>query len=56
MTETDDKHTPFLVHSKSHCVKSVQIGSFFWSIFSCTWAEYGDYTDQKNLGIWTLFT
>ena len=22
-----------------HCVKSVQ--SFFWSVFSCIWAEYG---------------
>ena len=25
---------------KSHCVKSVQIWSFFWSIFSCIWTEY----------------
>ena len=52
-----------------HCVKSVQIRSFFWSVFSCTWTEYGEilpvspysvwmqeHTDQKKLCIWTLFT
>ena len=44
-----------------HCMKSVQIRSFSWSIFSCIWTEYGDLrssspcsvrirenTDQKN--------
>ena len=25
-----------------HCVKSAQIGSFFWSIFSRIWTEYGE--------------
>ena len=25
-----------------HCVKSVQIRSFFWSVFSCIQTEYGD--------------
>ena len=25
-----------------HYVKSVQIRSFFWSLFSCIWTEYGD--------------
>ena len=25
-----------------HCVKSVQIRSFFWSVFSCIRTEYGD--------------
>ena len=52
-----------------HCMKSVQIRSFSWSIFSCIWTEYGDLrssspysvriredTDQKKLRIWTLFT
>ena len=24
-----------------HCVKSVQIRSFFWSVFSRIWTEYG---------------
>ena len=50
-------------------VKSVQIRSFFWSLFSCIQTEYGDLrgkfkysvrkqekTDQKKLRIWTLFT
>ena len=36
--------------------------SFFWSVFSCIWTDYGDLrsiqenTDQKKLHIWTLFT
>ena len=51
-----------------HCVKSVQIQNFFWSVFSCFQTEYGDLlpkspysvriqenTDQKKLRIWTLF-
>ena len=46
---------------KYHCVKSVQILSFFWFVFSCIRTEYGDLlgnflysvriqenTDQKN--------
>ena len=28
--------------NRYHCVKSVQIQSFFWSVFSCIWWEYGD--------------
>ena len=28
--------------SVTHCVKSVWIRSFFWSVFSCIWTEYGD--------------
>ena len=52
-----------------HCVKSIQIRSFFWSLFSRIRTEYGEirsiipYTvrvrenmDQKKLRIWTLFT
>ena len=51
-----------------HCVKSVQIRSFLWSLFSCICAEYGylrrkslysvriqENKDQKKLRIWTLF-
>ena len=50
-----------------HCVKSVQLRSFFWSVFSCIRTEYGEIlrispysvrmwedTDQKELCIWTL--
>ena len=25
-----------------HCVKNVQIRSFFWSVFSCIWNDHGD--------------
>ena len=45
-----------------HCVKTVQIRSFFWSVFSRTRTEYGEIfrmrknTDQKKLCIWILFT
>ena len=54
---------------KTHCVKSVQIRSFFWSIFSRTRTVYGmilrispysvrmrENKDQKKLRIWILFT
>ena len=50
-------------------MKSVQIRSFFWSVFSRIQTEYGEIrsvspysvrmlenTDQKKLNIWTLFT
>ena len=52
-----------------HCVKSVQIRSFFWSVFSHIRTEYGETriisphsarmpenTDQKKLRMWTLST
>ena len=52
-----------------HCVKSIQIWSFFWSVFFRIRTEYGEIrkislysvqmrenTDQKKLRIWTLFT
>ena len=51
-----------------HCVKSVQIRSFFWSVSSCIWTEYvklrseslysvqiQENTEQKKLRIWRLF-
>ena len=53
----------------THCMKSVQIRSFFWSVFYCIWTEYGEILrispylvqmlenmDQKKPRIWTLFT
>ena len=54
-----------IVSNIYHCVKSVQIWSFFWSVFSRIWTEYGispysvrmrQNTDQKKLRIWTHFT
>ena len=34
----------YYIHNKHvrHCVKSVQMQSYFWSVFSCIWIEYGD--------------
>ena len=40
----------------SHCVKSVQIRSFFWSVLSCIRTEYRKIRTRKKLRIWTLFT
>ena len=55
--------------TRLYCLKSAQIWSFFWSVFSCIRTEYGylirkspylvrihGNTDQKKLRIWTLFT
>ena len=39
------------VNKKFHCVKSAQIRSFFWPVFSRIRTEYGEI-----LRIWTLFT
>ena len=62
-------HLVFNTLHDCHCVKSVQIQRFFWSVFSCIWVEYGglrsispysvqiqENTDKKNLHVWTLFT
>ena len=29
-------------HLLMHCLKSVQIRSYFWSVFSCIQTEYGE--------------
>ena len=41
--------------SMCHCVKSVQIKSFFWSVCSCIWTEYRKILTKKT-PFWTLFT
>ena len=65
-----DNHDPHSdISELNHCVKSGQIQSFFWSVFSRIRTEYGEIlsislysvrmrenTDQKRLRIWTLFT
>ena len=33
--------------TNSHCVKSVQIRSFLWSVFSCVRTEYGDLLETQ---------
>ena len=63
--EVEDNGYPTM---KVHCVKRIQIRSFFWFVFSRIWTEYGEIrsispysvrmrenTDQKKLRIWTLF-
>ena len=57
------------INEDGYCVKSVHIRSFFWSVFSRIWNEYGEIqsispysvrmrekTVQKKLRIWTHFT
>ena len=48
---------------KFHCVKSVQIRNFFWSVFSHIWPEFGDLQSKyskipfellENLNVVTL--
>ena len=59
----------FFLYCSKHCVKSVQIRSNFWSVFSCIQTECGEILrispysvrmrenkDHKLLRIWTLFT
>ena len=31
-----------------HCVKSVQIRSYFWSVFTCIWTEYREIRTRNN--------
>ena len=38
----------FVIFCLLHCVKSVQIWSFFWSLFSCIQAEYRKIWTRKN--------
>ena len=33
--------TSIIIYTSLHCVKSVHIRSFFWSLFSRIWTEYG---------------
>ena len=34
-----------------HCVKSVQTRSFFWSVFSRIWTEYGDLLRKSSYSV-----
>ena len=45
---------PHKSFSIAHCVKSVQIRSYFWSVFSCIWIEYVNLRIQSEYRkIWT---
>ena len=46
----------YYVIRSQHRVKSVQIRSYFWSVFSCIWTEYRKIWSRKKPRIWTLFT
>ena len=52
----DNNHKSLYDSIKYHCVKSVEIRSFFWSIFSCIQSKYRKIRTRKKLRIWTLFT
>ena len=39
---------------QSHCMKSVQIQSFLWSLFSCIWTEYRKIKPEKTPYLDTL--
>ena len=42
---------------RNHCVESVQLRSFFWSVFyQIRTVQMRESADQKKLRIWTLFT
>ena len=32
----------------NHCVKNVQIRSYFWSVFSCIWTQYRKIRNRNN--------
>ena len=53
MELSSPKIETFLIFSlqkkkKKHCVKGVQIRSFFWSVFSCIQSEYRKILTRKN--------
>ena len=37
-----------VIQQEHHCVKSVQIRSYFWSVFSCTQSEYRKIWTRNN--------
>ena len=53
--------TKLKFYHSCHCVKSVQIGRFFWSVFSCIRTEYGDlrgkssFREQVRINIIEIF-
>ena len=42
-----------IIKKTYHCVKSVQIRSYFWSEFSCIQIEYGDLRSKSGSEITT---
>ena len=51
---SDAVMTPFIeisANDSSLCLKSVQIWSFSWSVFSCIWTEYGDLRSKSPYSV-----
>ena len=44
-----NNHKISLICYTTHCVKSVQIRSFFWSVFSCIRTKYGDLLRKNSV-------
>ena len=42
INKTKDRVISWDIDMFSHCVKTVQVRSFFWSVFSHIWTKYGD--------------
>ena len=40
-----------LLMVEKHCVKNVQIRSYFWSVFSCIRTEYGDLRSKSPYSV-----
>ena len=41
--------TSLAENGENHCVKSVQIRSFFWSVFSCIRTKHGDQSEYRKI-------
>ena len=48
--ETNDFNLLLKSVNFTHCVKSVEKRSFFWSVFSCIRTEYGDLPNSGKYG------
>ena len=46
LKRSHNRHYNHIKESQNHCLKSVQIRSFFWSVFSCILVRLQENTDQ----------
>ena len=44
-------HLMYILICEEHCVKSVQVRSFFWSVFCCIRTEYGDLRSKSSYSV-----
>ena len=54
VTSTDYSYTCIFFYGLKHwhCLKSVQIRSFFWSVIPCIWTKYGDLRTKFLYSVW----